>query len=146
MKISWGNKIAILYISFVVMIVSLVAASSMKKVDLVSDDYYQKEVVFQQRLNAELATNTLKDSVTLAVLPATISLNFPNVFKSSAINASIHFYAVADGSADQTFSMVTGDAHLTISRAKLRAALYEVQISWKADGKEYYQAIPLNLR
>ena len=146
MNISWGTKIALLYISFVVMIISLVAASSRKKVDLVSDNYYQQEVDFQQRIDAEQARAGLRDSVTLEAAPNYITLVFPQTFRTKKLTADIHFYAIANGDADKSFVLTTTDGKLSIDRYKLARVPYEVQVSWKVDGIAYYQAIPLNLR
>ena len=146
MNISWGTEIAVLYISFVVMIISLVAASSMKKVDLVADDYYQQEVVFQDRINAEQARTGLRDSVTVSADPAHISLVFPQAFRTKMLIADIHFYSVANGDADRSFVLTTTNGNLFLNRSELARVPYEVQISWKVDSIAYYQAIPLNLR
>ena len=146
MNISWGTKIAILYSAFVVMIISLVVASSRKKVDLVSDNYYQQEVAFQQQIDAEQARTALRDSVTLEVDETNISLIFPQIFASKNIATDIRFYAVVDGSADRSFSINTNNGRVIIVRKKLACVPYEIQVSWTLDKTKYYQAIPLNLK
>jgi len=49
---SWGKKITILYIGFVLLIVSMVTISASHKIELVSKDYYAQELDYQQKINA----------------------------------------------------------------------------------------------
>ena len=52
MRISWGIKITMLYMAFVVLIVTMVVASSHQHFDLVSDKYYADEIVYQKTIDA----------------------------------------------------------------------------------------------
>ena len=145
MNISWGTKIAILYTGFVVLIVSLVGASMFKKVDLVSDDYYHQETIYQQRLDATNAGNELSEPLSISTNKTIVMLQFPSVFRGKSLHANIHFYAASNSSADRIFDLQTDEGLLNIEKAKLAKAPYEVQVSWNVNGKEFYQSLPLNL-
>ena len=51
LKISWGTKIATLYIGFVGLIILMVSMSMRQRVDLVSEDYYNRELAYQDKIN-----------------------------------------------------------------------------------------------
>ena len=146
MNIGWGTKIAILYTGFVVLIVSLVAASAMSKTDLVADDYYQQEVDFQKRLDAAQAGNALSTPLSIDTADGNVSILFPQEFHGKALSGTVHFYAAASSGADKIFPLKTSEGRYIVVRSSLAKMPYEVQVSWSASGKDYYQSIPLNLR
>lgn len=145
MKIGWGTKIAILYIGFVVMILTLVGATFFTKTELVADDYYHQETIFQKRINALNASAALRDSLTLTVNETTVDLHFPQSNQNQPIKASIHFYAPSSATADRLYEKTTVDQTIHFDRSKLRPIPYEMQVNWQMNGKDYYQAIALNL-
>ena len=51
-KIGWGTKITLLYLAFVVLIVTLVTKSMHQTFDLVSGDYYNQELKYQDVIDA----------------------------------------------------------------------------------------------
>ena len=51
-KLNWGTRITVLYLGFVALIVFLVAGSMRQSFDLVSPDYYQKELEYQSVIEA----------------------------------------------------------------------------------------------
>ncbi len=52
MKLNFGVKIVVFYILFISLILTLVIKCYNNKVDLVTNDYYAKELVFQNKLDA----------------------------------------------------------------------------------------------
>lgn len=145
MKISWGTKIAGLYIGFVVMIVCLVFAASSTKTELVADNYYEQEVGFQKRIDATKSTLELKNPVILAANSDQVMLNFPQDFQGQQLNGKIQFYSASNATADKSFDFTTHNLHWQIAKSQLPPAKYEIQISWTDGRKDYYQSLPLNL-
>lgn len=145
MTISWGTRIAILYSTFVVLMIGLVTASMRKKFDLVSDDYYQQEVQYQQVIDASKNQSALETPVALAAAGKGVSLFFPETFRGKEITASVLFYAPANNEWDKKLELKTSDRQLQIDRGQLHATLYKVKISWQAEGVHYYQEAEINL-
>jgi hypothetical protein len=146
MKISWGTKIAGLYIGFVVMMISLVTATSFNKPDLVAEDYYAQEIAFQKRLDATRSGNALKEAVQIEKTAEEIIIRFPDEFRDKLITGELHFYAPAGSAADRRIPLQTSDNGCVVSRKSLARVPYEVRISWTVSGKDYYQANSLDLQ
>lgn len=144
-RISWGVKIAMLYGGFVVLILSLVIGTNFRKSELIADDYYQQELTFQQKIDAAAATAALKESIMVSSDAASVLIKFPEAFNGQGLTGSIHFYAPSSAKADRIIPVQSNNGVMTVGRNKLAAAVYEVQISWSANGKSYYQSVPLNL-
>lgn len=144
MRISWGTKIAFLYGGFVVMILALVSATFRHKNELVTEDYYQQETVFQKRLDAARAAQTLEEPLLLTGNSQTLILTFPVRFSGKEISGNVHFYAPSHAAADRSFPLTNlQDRKWIMSREKLATVPYEVQVSWAADGVDYYQTLQL---
>ncbi len=146
MRINWGTKIAALYIGFVVFMVALVAAASSREVNLVAENYYEQELGFQKRLDASKAANNLKQPVSLMLRADVIDIQLPAAFGGQEVAAEVKMYAPTGAAGDQIFAFQTTDAHLHVPRKSLKPMRYEIQVSWKSAGKDYYQALPLNLK
>jgi hypothetical protein len=56
---NWGYKILFVYLAFVAGILLMVFKSSIQKRDLVTPDYYAKELKYQQRIDAVKKTQAL---------------------------------------------------------------------------------------
>jgi hypothetical protein len=48
---NWGYKIAITFILFGALIIFMVVKSFQQNIDLVTDDYYQEELKYQQQID-----------------------------------------------------------------------------------------------
>ena len=72
MKVSWGNKILIVYVAFGMFILFMVYKAVNTRYDLVSKDYYKEELRYQDRIdrlnNAAKLSNVLVQQNTDAIL------------------------------------------------------------------------------
>ncbi len=138
-KIGWGTKIAILYIGFVVLVISMVVVSMNQKIDLVSEDYYPKELVFQNQINSTNNANALLDTIANKITVNGVDLQFPQEFKGKNVNGKIEFFRPSDATKDFTTDIkLDSTAHQFISSKGLISGKYKMQISWEADKKTYY--------
>lgn len=142
----WGRKIALLYLGFVALIVTLVWKSTHVKLNLVSEDYYAQELSFQTKLDAENAAAQLEQKPVLSLAPDAILVFFPQSKAGKAIDAELHFYNPADAALDKAFSHLhPQQGQLRIDRTTLADARFIAKLSWTCEGKAYYQELPLNL-
>lgn len=139
MKIGWGWKIALLYGGFVVLIASLVIASSHQHFDLVSKDYYGEEIAYQKVIDAGRNQSTLSSPLSIHANGQAITIDFPNEFRSKALSGQVVFYSPVNAEWDRSFKINALDNSLTIPRNTLHNTRYTIKISCAVDGKNYYQ-------
>lgn len=141
MKLNWGTKIAVLYIGFVVMIVTLVAATFRRKPLLVADDYYQRETRFQERLEARKAAAALGSPPRMQLAGDSLTIELPGRFAEAAAVGEMTYYAPADPGADRTvaFNAPDGRIHAALPRKETR---FLIQLDWRVNGRHYYTEIP----
>jgi len=130
-NISWGTKIAILYISFIILIIGMVVLSMQQKVELVSDDYYANELVFQNKINETNNANGLSETVTHHIYNNTLTVILPIDFKDKKLTGNIEFYCPSDKSKDLRLPIqLNNDLEQSIDLKKLSKGMYKMKVEW----------------
>ena len=136
---SWGIKITILYIGFVVLIVTMVAMTMSQKVDLVSKDYYAQELNFQNKIDQSNRANALVEPLNWIVSNGKIEINFPKEFKNQKITGTINLFRPSDASLDKKIAVSSmQNGKQIISTSTLKAGVYKIQIEWKVGEESFY--------
>jgi hypothetical protein len=136
---SWGIKIMVLYIGFVILIVTMVTMAMKQKIDLVSKDYYEQELNYQGKINKINRTGELENQLTWEMQEGKLIVRFPEQFKGLKVSGSIYFFRPSDASMDKTIALPTDTTGFqTITTSQLQKGIYEMQVDWQADDKEYY--------
>ncbi len=138
-KMNWGYKIALLYIGFVILILSLVYAASHQHFDLVSKDYYGDEIAYQKVINAGENQAALSKPLGIHANGTEVTIDFPDEFRNKQLSGDVHFYSPVNAEWDRTFKISAQNNSFTISRSTLRNTHYTIKISCSINGKNYYQ-------
>jgi hypothetical protein len=145
MKISWGVKITILYLGFVLLIVTMVVASSHQHFDLVSNSYYADEIKYQNVIDAGKNQAQLSHPVLISKGENAVTLQLPSELDGKMVTGTVQFYSPVDAAWDKQFPVEVDDHRIAISRGDLRKTRYTVKINLEAEGKKYYQESEVNL-
>lgn len=138
-NISWGTKIAILYISFVALIGFMVTLCLKQNIELVSEDYYERELVFQDKINEMNNANALPENLSHLILPEGVQIQFPALFKNKKVSGEILFFRPADKSKDYSIPIqLNSDAEQVIDAKYLSKGMYKMKVSWSADDISYF--------
>jgi len=141
-KISWWPKFIIAaFIFFALFIGYMVRQAMQTDVDLVSKDYYKKEIAYQQHINQVAETNKLTGEVTIVQAAAAdqLSIVFPEIFVPKSVTGTVHFFRPSDAKLDFELPVQLNlDRQQHISTARLTRGLWRVQINWQAAGKNYF--------
>ena len=139
LKLSWGKRIAMLYIGFVALIVVMITMSMRQKVELVSDDYYDRELAFQEKIDEMNNANALPEKIIHSITDNSFLIVFPSQFKTNVVEGEILFFRPSDASKDfKSAIQLDGDAKQLIDRKNLSKGMYKMQIYWKANGTAYF--------
>ncbi len=139
MRIGWGWKIALLYGSFVVLILCLVIASNNQHFDLVSKDYYDAEIGYQKIIDAGKNQSALSAPLMVHANENSVTIDFPEEFRNKELSGNIEFYAPVNAQWDRSFKISAQNNSASIPRNRLQNTRYTVKISCTVDGKNYYQ-------
>lgn len=135
---NWGYKIFIVFAVFVSGIVFLVYKSSEKKVDLVTTDYYDKELMYQHTIDARNNAGNLSDTVKYAVVNDQLTINFPKDFAGKKIDGEATLYFPSDETKDVVHKFSIQDASVMVAVNAGNKKEFNLQLSWQAGGESYY--------
>lgn len=139
MKLNWGKKIMLVYGGFVLTMIGIVFYCVRQRVDLVSADYYPRELKFQQQIDASGNAAGLSQPVTVVKLENDIRIQLPQEMKNQAVSGQIWFYCPSDARNDYKLPVqVNADGVQTIPATNVKPAAYIVKIDWNAGEKSYY--------
>jgi hypothetical protein len=138
MKISWGYKILFVYLGFVAGILFLVYRASQEKFDLVTPNYYDAELKFQNVIDNKQRVAELSAPPKIIHSVNTVGIQLPTEFLNKEVKGELYLYRPSDASKDVRRSFTTNKSFVEISLDKDLAGAYEVKLSWQADGQTFY--------
>ena len=139
MKLNWGARILILYLGFAGLIIFLVASSINEKIDLVTPDYYERELVYQNKKESIERHNALNDPATVTLNNDGVLIKFPSEFNTSLISGSIIIFRPSDKNLDFTTPIkADNDLKQYIPKDKLKSGLYRVSVDYRYNDLDYF--------
>lgn len=135
---SWGYKIVLAYSVFVAGILFMVFRSNNQKFDLVTDDYYGKELQFQQQIDAGNHTAALIGKIKCTVGDNVLNVNFPHDFAGKKIEGELRLYYAADKTKDVVKQFSTSDNTATLPLPVTNKGNHRLIINYTADGVAFY--------
>lgn len=128
----------IVYLVFVAGIVLLVFKSSNQKIDLVTPDYYAKELKHQDKIDAISRTKALSSKVKYEIVNSMLIITLPAEFNGKESKGEILLYCPSDNNKDIKKDFTTGNSTTTIELPQGINGSYDLQISWNAESRGYY--------
>jgi hypothetical protein len=146
MKINWGTKIAILYISFVTLIIVLVFLSMNQKIELESKDYYAKELAFQSRIDATNNANSHKATIAFAFKENCIQLQIDSQLLTSDFKGEAFFYRPSNSELDVKLPLqFNANGLQTIPINTFKKGIYEMELTWSSQSENYFKKIKIHI-
>lgn len=137
MKLNWGARIVILYVGFVVLILFLVFRSFQVSVDLVTEDYYQQELDFQNIINKKANANKLPEGLTYKLNGKKVSFSFPS--NQQDIEGHINIYRPSNKNFDRIVEIELDEENkIDLDLVDSPNGLYKMKIDWTNESIGYY--------
>jgi hypothetical protein len=137
MKISWGYKIAGVYMLFVAGILFLVFKANKEEFDLVTKDYYDEELKYQQVIDQSENYTRLSTPLSVEKTDSTVKIIFPAEMKYKKKKIDFYLYYPADAKKDFRISLETEDNDFTQPLPTGTKGMYDLKLTWQADSIKY---------
>ncbi|MFZ0491426.1 MAG: FixH family protein [Salegentibacter sp.] len=140
LKFNWGTGLVIgmvAFISFIMYFVVTMLTDERFKHDMVTEEYYKKELVYQQEIDAEENTNALPQGVTDKKTEGGWLLTFPKNFDPAKINGTVFLYRPSNKQLDFDLPIQLSGQNLLIPDKRLLDGRWNITASWTYDGKKY---------
>lgn len=139
-KSNWGIGMAVLYGSFAVFILGMVFYSVSNPVDLVEENYYEQELLYQEQLNSIRRTKALPVGLEVRYIAARdqVTLTFPEPF-ADGTKGTVTFFRPSDSRLDHMIDLALNEhGEQLIEATGMASGMWRLIVSWQLDGQEYF--------
>ncbi|MBC6995743.1 FixH family protein [Neolewinella lacunae] len=145
MKLHWGHGIFLFYAFFVSTLVIVVVKSRNFDNSLVYEDYYARDINYQQEFDRRQNSRGLTEGLRLDHTADGPALQFPAA-PAGAIEGSVLLYRPSSKTNDRRAALaVAADGRMPLNVAGLPLGRYRVIVEWKKAGVGYYDELDLTL-
>ncbi len=140
MKINWGTGLVIgmaLFIAFILYFVIKISTDKKYDFDLVTEEYYKKEMVFQNEMDAERNSKNLENSIMGEKVTEGWLLTFPKNLDYSKIEGSVVLYRPSNKQLDFEIPLQLSGPNLLIPHNKLVEGRWNTIVHWSYAGEDY---------
>lgn len=139
----WGKGILLTIVAFVGFIMTLVVISVRQDdIHLVTENYYEKEINYQQQIEREKSTSTLDREVLLFDAQSkSMLLDLPLGAKGS-----LQLFRPSDARLDREVQLeITSEGKMKVPMEDLKSGYWRVQLTWTENGMDYYEEKKITL-
>jgi hypothetical protein len=135
MKINWGHSVAIAFVGFAAFIVYMVVKAYQQDVNLVSEDYYAKEIKYQEQMDKMSNAYDIQDQILVTQNSSDITITFP----TAEIEGTVIFFRPSDEKRDVKKDLkVDNKRQQRFNKSEFQRGLYKVQLDWMQGGQKYF--------
>lgn len=142
-KMNWGSGITAVIVIFFIAMGFMVTFAMHQTSDLVSENYYEKELKYQDRINSTQRAVNLPDAVRLTGIGDTLSIRFSSGAAAHGMHGTVYFYRPSDKRKDFHVPISLDRSGMQcIATGVLAKGLWKVQLEWTTTAGEYYAEQP----
>ncbi|MCC2547806.1 FixH family protein [Hymenobacter sp. BT175] len=146
----WPYAIIAAFVLFAGYIGFMVQQAMRISVDLVSPDYYQQELAYQQRMESVARTAALPAPVQVQYVPADeqLSLELPASLAGQTVQGTLRFFRPSDQKLDFSlpFAPTGQPAQQHLSTRKLRPGYWRLRLDFSAGTRQYFVEKELTIK
>jgi len=136
----WGLKIVLSFVLFISFILYLLFRALNEDFYLVTDDYYQQDIIYQSHIDKIDNARALSDPIKIDIENGNAILTFSPLRSKKTIEGEIHFFRPSNATLDFRLPIkLNDDSQQIIAVKSLKKGLWKVKINWGDNEKEYYQ-------
>lgn len=139
MKFNWGTGIFIVLTVFFLGIITFFIFIKNLDINLVEDNYYDKELAYQEKIDRMSNTAALPEKIKLIKSDKMLVIKFPENGTELPVTGNIHFYRPSNPDKDFKVDLsLTKTFHQAINVGDLDPGRWIIKIDWEMEGKGYY--------
>ncbi len=138
---NWGKGIVvaiILFVSFIMFFVIKMTTSKAYDHDLVTEDYYEKELKYQEKIDASLNAKNLGEKLAFDKTADGLIINFPKKLKGETLAGKVFLYRPSDKQLDFEVPFSNLQNYLLVPDNRLLGGPWNISIEFKHKNKNYF--------
>lgn len=140
MKFNWGTGIVLAFTAFISFIMYFVITMSVDKTyehDLVTENYYGQELEFQNDINREVYSQSLKQDIIWRKNPEGIIIEFPENFEVKDIKGKVFMYRPSNKQLDFVKKISLSNHSLLVADERLLDGRWNIRVEWYVGENAY---------
>ncbi|MBT8258248.1 MAG: FixH family protein [Bacteroidia bacterium] len=140
MKINWGVGIVIafvLFIAFIMYFVIRMNTDEKLEHDLVTDEYYQEELKYQESIDKEENSKELKTNISWSKTKEGLSIIFPAELDYKEIKGKVFLYRPSNKQLDIEVPISLSNHYLLIPDDSLLDGRWNIHVDWQYKNTPY---------
>ncbi len=143
-KYNWGFGIVVTIVLFGIGTFVMVYISMSTNVDLVTEDYYEKELRYEEHIQLVKSTNALERPVSMEISSEFLTITFPKIDAAERYSGTVFFFRPSNKrgdfirtvSIDSTFSQ-------QFLLTDFTPGLWRAKLSWNVGEQQFYSELPI---
>jgi hypothetical protein len=134
---NWGKWIVVSFVFFVAFIATLVTVCIRQDINLVSRNYYQDELAYQDQLDRLNNTKELIEKPSIIVKDSHLEISFKQL--NAIEKGTIQLFCPSNEKMDRYYTIASShERQHSYALADLPKGMYRARLQWTMHGKEYY--------
>jgi len=134
---NWGKWIIVSFVLFAIFIGTLVTVCMQQDMPLVSQNYYEQELAYQNQIERKRNAETLIVRPKIEVSNSKLTVTYPDFNQISS--GELKLMRPSDARLDETFKLLLGDGNIqSFELNNPQRGMYKVNLSWSIQEKEYF--------
>lgn len=138
----WPKLIIVAYLTFIGGMVFMVTQSFKQNTELEYDDYYQREVNYQDKIDAIQRVKKLKQKPEISIMNDTIHLFIP-AHLTGFEEGDWYFYHITEKKGDRQIHLKEPTAFFPLR--ELGKGKYRLEVDWNGGKERYFYKEELNI-
>src|SRR5690348_1029878 len=125
---NWGKSIIVAFVLFAAFIATLVTVCIRQDVSLVSKDYYQDELAFQDQIERQQNTDQLKNKPEISIQNDEVQIAFDQF--ADIRNGELFLFCPANATQDQKIKVESTQQSIQTLPVTLLPGMYKARFTW----------------
>lgn len=141
MKMNWGKGIVvaiILFVSFIMFFVIKMTTNNDYNHDLVTDKYYEKELKYQEKIDASQNAKELGEKILFDKTADGLIITFPKQLQGKSLEGKVFLYRPSDKQLDFEIPLSNVQDYLLVPDKSLLGGRWNISIEVTQDKKNYF--------
>ncbi|MDH5608770.1 MAG: FixH family protein [Cyclobacteriaceae bacterium] len=139
---NWGHKITLAILAFFAIILFMVVRSFQENIDLVTENYYGEEIVYQDKIDKISNVRIYDREVKAYLVPEGIQLLFPDEMIPENVKGTLHLYRPSMAERDKTYEIQTDSTFkYLVPAGDVVEGKYILKLDWTDGEHVYFQEI-----
>lgn len=145
MKFHWGHGIFLFYVFFAASLVVVVIKSRQFDNSLVTEQYYARDLNYQQEYDRRMNSNSLTEPLSIMRVNGQYQLLFPKG-KNEGVEGTVLLYRPSSKHDDRLLKLEVGSSGtMALQTNGLKPGRYQAVVEWSANGVDYFDELDLHL-